>query len=301
LAASPAYDGLHGELLECSARVIAAAGDSDLVFVGRSATSVHDLLRGALRLTSWWARLHLLPLSLPGRGAAKGLSETHTRSLRNHLRLHGLHPRRILSARPLALVDLCCSGSTFENLALVLGQWSASLGIESDEWARKVRYVCVVHRWFREFVADWRPGMRPSLVAEVVVPGRLWNYLADRQEKPAPSYDLDRWGEPVLGSEPTDEQVRARRLSRDLYDFGASKRGRRRLLAHMERQRSPSAVCGALIRELRRHCRASSRRARWPAQRAYRSLAERGRSPTGLRYSAAPTRAPNARFNASAP
>src|ERR1051326_5117963 len=52
------------ELLRCCARVVAFAGNSDLVFVGRSPEPLFDLLSGILLDTTWADRLSILNLSL---------------------------------------------------------------------------------------------------------------------------------------------------------------------------------------------------------------------------------------------
>lgn len=57
-------DGFLRRLMDCTARVVAAAGDSDLVFVGRSPESLYDLLSGLFLDTSWQGRLTLLQFSV---------------------------------------------------------------------------------------------------------------------------------------------------------------------------------------------------------------------------------------------
>ena len=54
------------EVRRCAARVMAMAGDSQLVFVGRSPEALFDYLTGALAGTSWSDRTTLLHLSLKG-------------------------------------------------------------------------------------------------------------------------------------------------------------------------------------------------------------------------------------------
>src|SRR5215471_5659848 len=56
--------GVEGQLLACCARVIAFAGDSDLVFVGSSPHPLFDLLSGLLVDTSWQPRLSIFGVSL---------------------------------------------------------------------------------------------------------------------------------------------------------------------------------------------------------------------------------------------
>lgn len=45
---SATYNNFDDELLRCSSRIMAFAGDSDLVFVGRSTESIFDFLSGLL-------------------------------------------------------------------------------------------------------------------------------------------------------------------------------------------------------------------------------------------------------------
>src|SRR6476660_5343311 len=58
------YNGFFDHLLPCCSRVLAFAGDSDLVFVGRSPESIFDHLSGLLFNTSWLNRLELLQFSM---------------------------------------------------------------------------------------------------------------------------------------------------------------------------------------------------------------------------------------------
>ena len=58
------YPQFEEDLMTCSARVLAFAGDSDLVFVGRSPQPLFDLLSGLLMETSCRDRLRLLNVGL---------------------------------------------------------------------------------------------------------------------------------------------------------------------------------------------------------------------------------------------
>ena len=73
---------------------MAAAGDADLVFVGRSPESLYDYLRGACFDTSWHDRLHLLLVSLDTRWPAV----RRIVALQNYLATVGLDPRDTASA-----------------------------------------------------------------------------------------------------------------------------------------------------------------------------------------------------------
>src|SRR5689334_20786674 len=56
--------GFHDHILRCCSRVLAFAGDTDLIFVGRSPESIFDHLSGLLFDTSWFERLELLQFSM---------------------------------------------------------------------------------------------------------------------------------------------------------------------------------------------------------------------------------------------
>src|SRR5215510_8083104 len=58
------YKEFFDQLLPCCSRVLAFAGDADLIFVGRSPESIFDHLSGLLFETSWFQRLELLQFSM---------------------------------------------------------------------------------------------------------------------------------------------------------------------------------------------------------------------------------------------
>ena len=104
-------------LLPCASRVLAFAGNADIVFVGRSPESLFDLISGVLFETSWLERLKLLHFSMRWTELAKVGAE-HPQSipaLRQYLTVLGLEPARISRhPRPVALIDWVQTGGTFE-------------------------------------------------------------------------------------------------------------------------------------------------------------------------------------------
>src|SRR5215467_8668866 len=54
------------DLIACAAKVLARCGGGRILFVGRSADSIFDLLSGVLADTSWRDRLDRLPFSFRG-------------------------------------------------------------------------------------------------------------------------------------------------------------------------------------------------------------------------------------------
>jgi hypothetical protein len=65
------YPGFENDLLRCCSKVLAFAGDSDLVFVGRSPESIFDFLSRLLFETSLFERLELLHFSMRFRNESK--------------------------------------------------------------------------------------------------------------------------------------------------------------------------------------------------------------------------------------
>jgi hypothetical protein len=113
------------EVRRCAARVIAMAGDSQLVFVGRSPEALFDYLTGAFAGTSWADRMTLLHLSLKGSSQRWAEMTVKTRSaLRQQFGALALNPAAIVAgARPIAFVDVICDGDTFASLTHLLFDW----------------------------------------------------------------------------------------------------------------------------------------------------------------------------------
>lgn len=272
------YDDFLEHLLECCARVVALSGDADLVFVGRSPESLHDLLSGLLRETSWASRqrLILLPFSVGYTETAAALwrrGGAHAEAVsafRAYLDSLGLSPAELtVRERPVAFVDLVCSGRTFHRLLLLIRGWAVE---EKADWPaiqRKVRVIPLARRddarprpWWKHRAKPWRwredagwidDLLRRGSLKEVSVDVRLWEYLADRQEKSTASYGPDEWGreEAALPCR-AEYHLRALRLARHLFEVGRTKEVREPFTALLAAQREMrSEWLRRLVGELR--------------------------------------------------
>ncbi len=253
--------GFKDDLLRCAARVVRAAGDVDLVFVGRSPESLFDLLAGALTETSWRERLTLLPLSLRGDTPGR-LRREHPAGLAQLWSCFdalGLTPERLLvRPRPVALVDLVFNGWTFGNLLKLLRCWTETGGARG-RWREvhgRLRFVCLVERGHRRYdpwardESPWALDLPEESVRRVPIDTRLWRYLAEDQHKTTASYRPARWGAPEAHRPPDDpDRLAAARLARALYRYGRWRR--RALAAELERPPRPERWTEALVRELR--------------------------------------------------
>src|SRR5436305_2233211 len=147
-------------LLRTAAQAVRAAGDADLVFVGRSPESLHDFLAGALERTTWRQRLQLLQLSL--RCSLDRLRRERAQALDDlgrYLMVLGLTPSGILRRRrPVAFVDLIYNGHTFGNLVEVLREWTSP-----TQWGRlagRLRWACLLEHG-NPTSRPWSPGESP--------------------------------------------------------------------------------------------------------------------------------------------
>jgi len=251
--------GFRSGLLRCAARVVASAGDSDLVFVGRSPESLHDLLSGLLRDTSWQGRLSHLQFSggfdesLPAflRRCPESLA-----AYRAYLDALGLSPEKlVVRPRPVALVDLVCGGHTLHRLLSLLRDWAEE---EKADWPaiqRKLRVVAVVDGAGHRPVPKWKRRGKPwswrdnapwvgdlllrGALREVAISDGLWSFLANDQDKVTRGYPPEHWGDPGYASpyRGDEEHLRALRLAHSLYEEGRTRERREEFAALLSAQR----------------------------------------------------------------
>lgn len=178
--AATTYDSFLDHLLACCSRVLAFAGDCDLVFVGRSPESVFDHLSGLLFDTSWFGRLELLHFSMRFREEAEVRKEhpEAIRAMRSYLGSLGLSPVGLATReRPAAFIDLVASGDTFGRLVTFLHNWSRDVGYDWNAVRRRVRLVGITERkktspntWRWQQHAAWLPLLGRASVKNVSVP-----------------------------------------------------------------------------------------------------------------------------------
>ncbi|MGE0709426.1 MAG: hypothetical protein AB7N76_33910 [Planctomycetota bacterium] len=222
-------------LLRCAAEVVRAGEGADLVFVGRSLENLYDLLCGALDETSWRGRAQLLQLSLRGvrspgqlRREAPGALEQLWCYFRE-LRL--TPPQLLLRERPVAFVDLVCSGRTLGALLRLLHAWCGGRPGRWRQVRERVRFVAVVEvghpRWtpWRAEHSEWPGSLAPDHVRRVWLQSEHWRFLGEDQDKTTESFTYRRWSDPRARAAPPDgERHAAARLGRALFRRGAWER-----------------------------------------------------------------------------
>ena len=228
------YPQFEEDLLTCSARVVAFAGDSDLVFLGRSPQLLFDLLSGLLMETSWSDRLRLLNIGLR---RVEAPSDEQLRAIYPYFAEVGLEPHALArQERRTALVDVVATGDTLGALLTYLERWSDG---ELADWravAGKIRIVGLTLRqktspktWRWQQHADWVKQLRPYEIRNVSVPPRLGTYLAAEAPKTNYSFTPAFWGDEEVTTPIRDNEAReALALAVRLFDLGRANETRRR-------------------------------------------------------------------------
>lgn len=199
------------ELVACAGKVLARGGDARLLFVGRSADSVVDLLSGALAGSPLAGRLQRLPFSF--RADASTLSRYEVGQARAILAAAGLAPGTL--TRPVRLVDLVHEGHTFTNLYQLLRDWADE---EHRPWKmirRQLGFVGITSRtrtspgtWRWHQHADWARELPASAFVNVSLDPEVWSYFGNYQPKLTGSFHRQRWLQPDGGGPRHDRMTR---------------------------------------------------------------------------------------------
>lgn len=257
--------GFVEDLRGCAAKAVAAAGDAELVFIGRSPESLFDYLSGVFAGHPWETRLALVNLSLRTDVGAGDTDTSRARSaLGTHLAHHGLTPQRIASSeRPIALIDVVASGSTFRGLVEQWTAWASRDGIDPKAVRRRLRIVGVTFRrktspnafrWHQETEnVGWLGAFPRIRVKNVSAPYAFWEYLANDQPKVSRSHPPKRWADDDAGSPPRHERhLGARRVAAHLFTLASDKAERRAFSSELAKTRAMREQwCRTLVGELR--------------------------------------------------
>ncbi len=252
------------ELRRCSARIVAHAGDADLLFVGRSPENIFDYLSGVFSGTSHELRLGLLNISLRF-DDINALDRQQVTAFREHALTLGFDPATIHAApRPTALVDVVASGGTLGKLVDLLLDWARDQGIDPRAVRRRLRFVGLTmmkhtspNTWRWQQHSEWARRFPPSAIKNVSVDHGVFCFIANTQPKVAASNPPPQWAAPLL-SRPTHtpEQLDALKLARALFERGLDADERKQFCAQLvDEPAMRQSWCRALVGELRRGSR----------------------------------------------
>lgn len=231
------YDAFFDQLLPCCSRVLAFAGDSDLIFVGRSPESIFDHLSGLLLNTSWFDRLELFQFSMRyyNEWETRHLRPDAIEAMRAYLDDLNLSPLALARRpRPVAFIDLVAYGVTYSRLINLLYGWAKEIQCDWSAVSRKIRLIGLTKRkktspntWRWQQQTDWVHLLQRGAIKNVSIPVQMWDYLGETQLKVTKSYTLDRWGRTAAAiPEHSEERLQALRLAYDLFEYGRTKERR---------------------------------------------------------------------------
>jgi hypothetical protein len=234
IAAAETYPGFVEHLRTAAARVLAMAGDSDLVFVGRSPECLFDYLSGTLEGIADAPSLTLMHFSAPNVPADE-LARRHAAELDAlfaYFASERLDPTSIATyGKRVRFIDVVASGQTFGALVECLRLWAERQGADWNVVERRIGFVGLtpqketspnVWRWWKH--QPWAKALTKTPIKNVALPESFWGYIANNDEKATPSHWLKRWASPE-STEPCRDPHRLRglRLALDNYDRGRDK------------------------------------------------------------------------------
>ncbi len=237
LAAAETYRGYADDLRSAAALVLARAGDSDLVFVGRSPECLFDYLSGIFSDVSGAPSLTLMHFSAPNRPVTV-IAKSHRSelaALKAYFTAERLDPRAIASyGKQVRFVDVVSSGSTFGMLVDYLHYWAREQGADWNVVQRRIGFIGLTWqtstspkawRWWQH--QPWVTQLTKTPIKNVAVPGSFWGFIANNREKATPSYWLERWGT-VEAARPChyEHHLRGLRLALENYDRGGAREER---------------------------------------------------------------------------
>lgn len=241
------YPEFVDHLRDCCARVVASAGDGDLVFVGRSPESLFDYLGGILAETSWKERICLFNFSMRYATVeeVRRMNEGGIEAIQDQLTALGLAPDAIASAeRPIVFVDLVQSGDTFGRLLDLLEHWAAASRLDPAAVRRRVRFVGITirsknspntWRWYQQ--VEWASRLPRRALRSISIPFELWTYLGEWQKKVSRWNPPMWWGEEALTEAPRENSsLQALRLAYATYRRGSDLGERRHFAGQLAAQ-----------------------------------------------------------------
>jgi hypothetical protein len=235
----------EAELRLCAAKVTAAAGDTDWVFVGRSPEHLFDYLSGVFEGIPQAPSLTLLLFSL--RGNIETVARERPRAVKalgSYFATERLDPNSIAGyGKAVTFIDVVDTGATFRNLARCLQLWSRQQRCDWNAVQRRIRFVGLTARgknspnaWRWHQHQDWLRELPDAEVKNVSMPLQMIQLMADVLDKVTPSHSVDRWAEIRGGKRKwTRERDLALKAACRLYDLGRTRTERLALAARIAR------------------------------------------------------------------
>lgn len=234
------YPAFAEQLRRATALVLARSGGGTLVLVGRSLECMFDYLSGLLADVPDAPPLKLLQVSLSSVGDIE--RDAHAMpaeidALLAYMRAEGLAPPDIEAARGgVTFIDVVSTGATFGILTGLLRLAARRSCADWHAIERQIGFVGVVDerktspktwRWWQH--EAWVADLKTRRISNVSIPGPMWGFLGNNDEKATPSHGLLRWRDPRAAVPSRDEHhLKGLRFAVANYDRGLTREERGR-------------------------------------------------------------------------
>jgi len=225
------------DLRAVSAKIIARAGDSNLVFVGRSPEHMFDYLSGVFCDIPSPPPMTLLQFSAP-RHAFDTLVRWHAKDLEalfDYFSAEQLDPASIArGGTQVRFIDLVFAGNTFAALFSLMKHWCLSKGEEWNVVRKRIGFIGITSRtknspntWRWHQKAGWVAEIERANIKNISIPAGLWRWAGDYAEKATPSFRIERWAAVEARSPSRSEQhLKGLRLAARLFEHGRRRKER---------------------------------------------------------------------------
>jgi len=238
------YPGYEDEVRATAALVLARAGNSDLVFVGRSPECLFDYLSGLMEGVADAPSLTLLQFSAPF-DPVDELAKRHRPeldALLDYFSAERIDPKSIATyGKQVRFIDVVATGQTFKSIVEYLERWSRVQGADWNVVQRRIGFVGITRqthtspntrRWWQR--QTWVTQMTKTPITNVAAPWDFWGFIANSDHKVTPSHWLFRWSAPEAASPRRDDiRLQGLRLAIDNYDCGRDKQERARFIREL--------------------------------------------------------------------
>lgn len=244
VVAPQTYTEYADDVRTTAALVLARAGDSDLVFVGRSPECLFDYLSGLMEGVADAPSLTLLQFSAPFDPVGE-LAKRHgpqLDALLDYFVAERIDPKSIATyGKQVRFIDVVATGQTFKTIVEYLEHWSRVQGADWNVVQRRIGFVGITRqthtspntrRWWQS--QPWVAQMTKTPITNVAAQWGFWGFIANNDQKVTPSHWLHRWSAPEAATPRRDDaRLQGLRLAIDNYDRGRDRDERARFVREL--------------------------------------------------------------------
>jgi hypothetical protein len=200
---SSAYPSFIDELRICASRLVSFSENGLIFFVGRSPESLFDYLSGVLDETSKTNDIFMLNISNRFESVLKIKQQRPYvyKSLKEHFLDCEISPKEIIQRKKKTyFTDVVATGGTFEQIASFLIDWSNEENLNAKDLRLKFGFIGITWRkktspktWRWQQKSEWVDDLQMKNIKNISIPGSLWDYIGNRQDKVSKANPPDLW------------------------------------------------------------------------------------------------------------